>query len=223
VRPAQPLSSSGIGVPRGLLPHRVNPTAGAAAWPPRVGYALKPDRPLGSTGFQAGLRLPTACAQSPSGSDGIRDRHSPAAAGPTRRPCKSAGIGTNRRSGAWAQDTREDRRHGRGKPYGRKQIEFLDTTGSCAAWISRPRRRSCARPAGRCAGTRRCFRGVVAARFGDHVDLSSREVGGRGRMNGTTSDRGGRMYNRWLSSTNNLFSFGLKGFREVWEVHYETL
>jgi len=31
------------------------------------------------------------------------------------------------------------------------------------------------------------------------------------------------MYNRWLSSTNNLFSFGLKGFREVWEVHYETL
>lgn len=35
-----------------------------------------------------------------------------------------------RRHGAWAQDTREDRRHGRCKPYGRKQIEVLDTTRS---------------------------------------------------------------------------------------------
>lgn len=56
-------------------------------------------------------------------------RWPPAAAGPTSRRWKSAAAETGRRSGAWAQDTREDRPHGRGKPYGLKQIEVLDTTG----------------------------------------------------------------------------------------------
>jgi hypothetical protein len=54
-------------------------------------------------------------------------RSRPSAAGPTRRPRESAGAGTDRRSGAWAQDTRQDRRHGRGQPYGRKQSEVLNT------------------------------------------------------------------------------------------------
>ena len=55
-------------------------------------------------------------------------RWRPAAAGSTNRPCPSAGIGTDRRSGALAHDSSEARRPGRGKPDGRRQSEVVDTS-----------------------------------------------------------------------------------------------
>ena len=45
--------------------------------------------------------------------------------GPTSRPCKSVGTGTDRASGAWAQEPHEDRRHGRGRLRGRRQNEAV--------------------------------------------------------------------------------------------------
>lgn len=56
-------------------------------------------------------------------------RWRPAAAGPTRRPCQSDGIGTDRRSGAWAWANSPARRHGRGQPLGRRRSEVLGHCG----------------------------------------------------------------------------------------------
>ena len=114
--------------------HRIRPGYPASQVPIHAGVPAPPARPTQASMTRdlktRKMGLPDGYATPDSPRGGNRWRR--AAAGPTNRRQKSAGVGTGRRSGTLAQDSSPVRCNRLSNLHDLRQIEFLDMTGTAA-------------------------------------------------------------------------------------------